>query len=82
MRAEIAKSDRELHEAAGAVDIGPLRALMQRRALSASLERAELVARLASAERTLAVNPFDVEAQRVVEEHIAEQNIAANRDLA
>jgi len=74
--------DVELYEAARQPTPAQLRAVMMRRQLRHALPDVERSSRLAALESRLAADPYDVEAQRELEELIAQRNIEDNREMA
>jgi Spy/CpxP family protein refolding chaperone len=74
--------DVELREAARQPTSAQLRALMMRRQLQHALPDVERSSRLRALEARIAADPYDVEAQRELEEAIAQRNIEDNRELA
>lgn len=83
MMAQIKKSDPELYTAAVVKDGGQAFSTeILKRNLQRALPEAERRTKLAQLEHRLATNPYDVEAQKLLEEEIERQNIANNMELA
>lgn len=77
------QSDAALYSAAMARDGGQAFSTeILRRNLQRALPEAERRSKLATLEHRLATNPYDVEAQKLLEEEIARANIASNMELA
>lgn len=82
MMGEISKRDPEMFAAATAPTPAPLRTLILKRTLAHAAPEAERAAKTAALEARLASNPYDVEAQRELEEIIAEKNVEENWRMA
>lgn len=82
MMSEISKRDPEMMAAATAPTPALLRTLILKRTLAHAAPEAERATRMAALEARIAANPYDVDAQRQLEEFIAEKNVEENWRMA
>lgn len=82
MTREIEHTDPELYAAAKHPTPDKMKAFVLTRALSGSIKQVNKSVQRIQAEKRLAENPFDVEAQKILEEQIAEENVARNWENA
>lgn len=82
MMSEISKRDPEMMAAATAPTPALLRTLILKRTLAHAAPEAERAARMSALEARIAANPYDVDAQRQLEEFIAEKNVEENWRMA
>lgn len=82
MMQELETKDPTLHKAALEPTPDALRNLMMKRAFDYVAPTATQMIRLTQAERRLQHNPFDIEAQRILETEITRRNVMENYELA